>query len=72
MKQATDTEKNNSLGQIRLYTADRMVKQIQLTCKLRLDYSNRNKLRIAAQIKNDISSKKTSDSDLIQDKCQAT
>ena len=57
MKQATDTERNNSLGQIRLYTADRMVKQIQLTYKLRLDYSNRNKLSIASQIKNYISTK---------------
>ena len=57
MKQATDTKKNNSLGQIRLYTADRMVKQNQLTCKLRLYYSNRDKLKIAAQIKIDISFK---------------
>ena len=53
MKQATDTERNNSLRQTILYTADRT----DSVNKLRLDYSNRNKLRIAAQIKNDISSK---------------
>ena len=69
MKQATDTERNNSLGQTRLYTADRT----DSVNKLRLDYSNRNKLRIATQIKNDVSTKdETSDSDLIQDKYKAT
>ena len=69
MKQATDTERNNSLGQTRLYTTDRT----DSVNKLRLDYSNRNKLRIATQIKNDVSTQdKTSDSDLIQDKYKAT
>ena len=69
MKQATDTERNNSLGQTRLYTADRT----DSVNKLRLDYSNRNKLRIATQIKNDVSTQdETSDSDLIQDKYKAT
>ena len=48
MKQATDTEMNKSLGKTRLYTS---------VNKLRLYYSNRNKLSIAAQIKNDISTK---------------
>ena len=65
MKQATDTERNNSLRQTILYTADRTGS----VNKLRLDYSNRNKLRIATQIKNDVSTQdETSDSDLIQDK----
>ena len=69
MKQATDTERNNSLGQTRFYTADR----IDSVNKLRLYYSNRNKLRIASQIQNDVSTKdETSDSDLIQDKYKAT
>ena len=69
MKQATDTERNNSLGQTRLYTVDRT----DSVNKLRLDYSNRNKLRIATQIKNDVSTKdETSDSDLIQDKYKST
>ena len=68
MKQATDTERNNSLGQTRFYTAD----GTDSVNKLRLDYSNRNKLRIATQIKNDVSTKdETSDSDLIQDKYKA-
>ena len=53
MKQATDTEMNNSLGQTRLYTAGRT----NSVNKLRLYYSNRNKLSIASQIKNDISTK---------------
>ena len=69
MKQVTDTERNNSLRQTILYTADRT----DSVNKLRLDYSNRNKLRIATQIKNYVSTQdETSDSDLIQDKCKAT
>ena len=69
MKQATDTERNNSLRQTILYTADRT----DSVNKLRLDYSNRNKLRIATQIKNNVSTQdETSDSDLIQDKYKAT
>ena len=69
MKQATDTERNNSLRQTILYAADRT----DSVNKLRLDYSNRNKLRIATQIKNDVSTQdETSDSDLIQDKYKST
>ena len=65
MKQATDTERNNSLRQTILYSANRT----DSVNKLRLDYTNRNKLRIATQIKNDVSTQdETSDSDLIQDK----